>query len=481
MSRFVITQLKPFATLLLLGSNIGTSVNASLIALAGTATVTVAAAGETSPSPLPFTINPSLALSSLQPNSAAAGGPSFLLTVNGSGFTNATTITWNGASQTTNFVNSGQLTTTISASLIASAGTASVTVAELGKASPSPLTLTIHSMPACTFSLTSSEITLSQIGTATTGGVLPEVPVSILAGPNAGSGPCLSFTASSSVAWLNATGGSSGFSFTALANPHPTERSASITVGNVNGGNADFTVTEAGDPEPLLSREVRALYQSVLDRDPDSGGFAFWTGIGSAGLGQMLDSFLTSPEAFNSDFAVMATYQAATGTTPTYAQFTNSVASVRAGTTIGALFQSLISASYTTQDLYQNLLNRAPLSSEIIGANAAGLAAWFQTLLGYPSTTPPATAPNNEFMSTGTFHTGADHTNGLYIAMLYYVILNRDPDQGGYNFWLGVANSGGPGILFQGGAGYPLRIQILGPGTPGQGFAGSPEFQGLYQ
>jgi hypothetical protein len=35
-------------------------------------------------------------------------------------------------------------------------------------------------------------------------------------------------------------------------------------------------------------------------------------------------------------------------------------------------------------------------------------------------------------------------------------------------------------LLFQGAAGYPTRIQILGPGTPTQGFIGSPEFQQLF-
>lgn len=84
-------------------------------------------------------------------------------------------------------------------------------------------------------------------------------------------------------------------------------------------------------------------------------------------------------------------------------------------------------------------------------------------------------------MNIGMFHTAPDHSNGLYIAMLYFVILDRDLDQSGYNFWLGTANSGGVGRLFQGLAGYPMRIQILGPVRPAQGFAGSPEFQGLYQ
>ena len=58
--------------------------------------------------------------------------------------------------------------------------------------------------------------------------------------------------------------------------------------------------------------------------------------------------------------------------------------------------------------------------------------------------------------------------------------LSRDPDAGGLSFWTGIANGGGPGLLFSGGAGFATRIQILGPGTPNQGFIGSPEFQGLF-
>src|SRR5262249_61192089 len=79
--------------------------SATLFASPGTANVTVAALGQPSPTPLTFTIN-AMTLSNLQPSSAVAGGPSFLLTVNGSGFDNATSITWNGATETTNFINS---------------------------------------------------------------------------------------------------------------------------------------------------------------------------------------------------------------------------------------------------------------------------------------------------------------------------------------------------------------------------------------
>ena len=311
-------------------------------------------------------------------------------------------------------------------------------------------------------------------------GVLPEAPRSFTVTPSVG---CGAWTATSSnPAFLQITSGAAGngagaVSFVRLNNTHTTQQGDTI---NVTSGtaSASYAVAETGSGDSQVYREVYALYEQLLGRDPDSGGFGFWTGAGGAELGQMADSFLTSPEAFNSDFAVMAAYQAASGAPPTFAQYTAAGASIRAGTSLGGLFNSLIGGSYTAGTLYQNLLDRQPTGAEITAATNAGLANWFETLIGYPGSVTPMSTPNNEFQSTGTFH--MDHTNALYVQMVYYVTLNRDPDPDGFAFWLSVANNGGPGILFQGAAGFPTRTQILGPGTPNQGFIGSPEFQGLF-
>lgn len=67
-------------------------------------------------------------ISSLSPNSATAGGPDFVLTVNGGNFTNSSVLVWNGSSVTPSFVNSHQLTATIPASNIAQPDTAVVYV-----------------------------------------------------------------------------------------------------------------------------------------------------------------------------------------------------------------------------------------------------------------------------------------------------------------------------------------------------------------
>jgi len=77
--------------------------------------------------------NPVPTISSLSPDHATFGGPGFTLTVNGSDFVSHSVVNWNGSARQTTFVNSGQLTASISAGDIAAAGNAQVTVS-----SPSP-------------------------------------------------------------------------------------------------------------------------------------------------------------------------------------------------------------------------------------------------------------------------------------------------------------------------------------------------------
>jgi uncharacterized protein (TIGR03437 family) len=67
-------------------------------------------------------------ITSLSPSSATAGGPNFGLTVNGTGFAPGAVVNWGGAALATLYVGPTQLTALVPASLIASAGTAAITV-----------------------------------------------------------------------------------------------------------------------------------------------------------------------------------------------------------------------------------------------------------------------------------------------------------------------------------------------------------------
>jgi uncharacterized protein (TIGR03437 family) len=111
------------------GSQLIALAPANLIAMPGTATLTVVNLGGATSNPVQLNINAAApVVSSLSPSSASAGGPAFTLTVNGAGFVLGSIVGWNGVSKSSTYVSATQLTASVSASLIASTGTATVAV-----------------------------------------------------------------------------------------------------------------------------------------------------------------------------------------------------------------------------------------------------------------------------------------------------------------------------------------------------------------
>jgi uncharacterized protein (TIGR03437 family) len=68
------------------------------------------------------------AITQLAPNTATSGDGPFTLTVNGTAFARNAKVNWNGMAQPTMFVNANQLAATIPSSVIATPGTATVSV-----------------------------------------------------------------------------------------------------------------------------------------------------------------------------------------------------------------------------------------------------------------------------------------------------------------------------------------------------------------
>ena len=126
------------------------SIPASLVRTAGTANVTVINSGAAPSNALAFTIMAAPALTTLSPPSVQAGRYPFTLIVNGTGFVSGAVVNWNGTALTTAFVSATQLTASVPASLVRTAGTASITVAN-PHTTPTPLlTETITAAPTLT-------------------------------------------------------------------------------------------------------------------------------------------------------------------------------------------------------------------------------------------------------------------------------------------------------------------------------------------
>ncbi len=119
------------ATTYISANQLTAALTAADLANAGTSNVTVftpAPGGGTS-APQAFTVNnPAPVISSLSPNSAPAGTTSLTLVINGTGFTSQTQVRWNGSQRAVSSYSSTQLSVSLSASDLATAGTVTVSV-----------------------------------------------------------------------------------------------------------------------------------------------------------------------------------------------------------------------------------------------------------------------------------------------------------------------------------------------------------------
>src|SRR5213079_2981075 len=126
---------------------------------AGTTNVTITAGNgagtcNTASAILVITISSRPTITSLSPTCTAAGGPQFTLTVNGTNFVSGATVNWNGSPLATAFVSATQLTATVPAALIATAGTSSITVVTPCGGTSTAQTFTIAATPVITSPLT---------------------------------------------------------------------------------------------------------------------------------------------------------------------------------------------------------------------------------------------------------------------------------------------------------------------------------------
>ncbi|HTQ57942.1 MAG TPA: putative Ig domain-containing protein [Bryobacteraceae bacterium] len=111
---------------------------------------------------LPFAVTPTVTtpvITSLTPSSATAGGPGFTLTVNGSSFASGATVDWNGSPLATTFASASQLTASVPASLIASPGTATITVVNPGNLTSNQISFSINAPTPIITSLSPSSAT----------------------------------------------------------------------------------------------------------------------------------------------------------------------------------------------------------------------------------------------------------------------------------------------------------------------------------
>ena len=210
----------------------------------------------------------------LNPAAAVPGGAGFALAVSGTGFVPASVITWNGSPRTTNYISSSQLTATISASDIATAGTAAVTVVNPSPGGgPSNVVFFEITNPNANISFGRSDLA---VGTN---------PAAVAAGDVNGDGKLDLMIANSGSNNVSVLLGNGDGTFQAPANYSAGNTPVSVALGDFNGdGKLDLVVanSNSGSVSVLLgngdgtfqtaiaySTDVSPNYVAVADLNGD--------------------------------------------------------------------------------------------------------------------------------------------------------------------------------------------------------------------
>jgi hypothetical protein len=206
----------------------------------------------------------------------------------------------------------------------------------------------------------------------------------------------------------------------------------------------------ATNPIDETNSFVRQHYLDFLDREPDAGGFAYWTNILN-GCGADADClnkvrveissrFFIELEFQRTGFFVMRLYQASFGQPPNFTQFiadrknvqntTESQRQFAAAWVARPAFLTQYPANLSAQDFVNQLYNMAGIANPTARADAINALNNAQknradVIFDLVELTE---FQNREY-------------NPTFVRMQYFGYLRRDIDPSGYNFWINVVNS----------------------------------------
>jgi hypothetical protein len=217
--------------------------------------------------------------------------------------------------------------------------------------------------------------------------------------------------------------------------------------------NDNDTTTPAANPDDDAAFFVRQHYLDFLSREPDAGGFAFWTThitecgndaacIRSRRIGTSAE-FFRSREFQESGFFVYRLYNAAFGRRPLYAEFVPDRSRVVGGPDLDANKTALANDFVQRagfKQMYPDSLTKDQFVNKLF--DTAGLVPYTterQQLITDMQNGKTRAQVLQDVIEIPAYKTR--EFNPAFVLMQYFGYLRRGADEGGYQFWLSVLNN----------------------------------------
>lgn len=244
----------------------------------------------------------------------------------------------------------------------------------------------------------------------------------------------------------------------------PSSRSFSQVGETTNAVFTGFATAEIRNPLDTAEYFVRQQYLDLLGREPDEGGFNYWSDrilecgadarCVSARRRDVAAAFFVEREYQVTGSFIYGIYKGSLGRAPAYSEFAVDRLQISEGPTLEALKQAFA----------EQFVQRPEFSSRYQTSNTATL--FVDALIANVSQASRVDLQSRRNDLLAAYNAGADQDesrvavvrlaisdpsflaaeyNAAFVATEYFAYLKRDPDPGGYAFWLDILNNREPG------------------------------------
>ena len=193
---------------------------------------------------------------------------------------------------------------------------------------------------------------------------------------------------------------------------------------------------------------VRQQYLDLLDREPDAGGFSGWTDALNSGLprSSLIEAFMDSGEFYFKGKFIARTYLGILTRDADHAGFRGWLEVLLDGMSREQIVQFFLDSGEFKAKFGSNLTNpqfvdKMYTNVLLRSADPGGLNAWVGVLNSGQMTRAQVAL---SFLDSVEFQSLSVSQNRLDVSLLYFDLLRRDPDPGGFSAWVGALNSGVP-------------------------------------